>query len=48
VLDWNKPSIDFYKAMGAKPLDEWTVFRLENEKLQALATTYRISSGLEG
>lgn len=48
VLDWNQPSIDFYKAMGAKPLDEWTVFRLENEKLQALAKTYRISSGLEG
>lgn len=48
VLDWNQPSIDFYKAMGAKPLDEWTVLRLENEKLQALAKTYRISSGLEG
>ncbi|MEE1112558.1 MAG: GNAT family N-acetyltransferase [Bacteroidales bacterium] len=48
VLDWNQPSIDFYKAMGAKPLDEWTVFRLENEKLQVLAKTYRISSGLEG
>ncbi|MEE1221052.1 MAG: GNAT family N-acetyltransferase [Bacteroidales bacterium] len=48
VLDWNKPSIDFYKAMGAKPLDEWTVFRLENEKLQTLAKFYRTSCGLEG
>jgi len=48
VLDWNKPSIDFYKAMGAKPLDEWTVFRLENEKLQTLAKIYRTSCGLEG
>ncbi len=48
VLDWNKPSIDFYKAMGAKPLDEWTVFRLENEKLQTLAKSYRTSCGLEG
>ena len=47
VLDWNKPSIDFYKAMGAKPLDEWTVFRLENEKLNSLAKSYRTSCGLE-
>ncbi len=37
VLDWNKPSIDFYKAMGAYPLDEWTVYRLENQALSALA-----------
>lgn len=41
VLDWNKPSIDFYKAMGAKPLDEWTVFRLENEKLKDLANEFK-------
>mgnify|MGYP003292890598 CR=1 FL=1 len=47
VLDWNQPSIDFYKAMGAKPLDEWTVFRLENEKLNSLAKSYRTSCGLE-
>lgn len=40
VLDWNKPSIDFYKAMGAYPLDTWTVFRLENEALQALAAQF--------
>ncbi len=40
VLDWNKPSIDFYQAKGAKPLSDWTVFRLENEKLQALAESY--------
>ena len=32
VLNWNKPVIDFYKSLKAKPLDEWTVFRLtENE-----------------
>ena len=41
VLDWNKPSIDFYKAMGAKPLDEWTIFRLENEKLKDLANEFK-------
>ncbi len=40
VLDWNKPSIDFYKAMGAYPLDTWTVFRLENEALKALAAQF--------
>lgn len=28
VLDWNKPAIDFYKAMGAKAMDEWTVYRI--------------------
>lgn len=40
VLDWNKPSIDFYKAMGAYPLDTWTVFRLENEALKALSAQF--------
>ncbi len=33
-LDWNKPSIDFYKKMGAFPLDEWTVFRLTEDALK--------------
>ncbi len=28
VLDWNKPAIDFYLSMGAKPMDEWTTFRI--------------------
>jgi GNAT superfamily N-acetyltransferase len=28
VLNWNQPAIDFYKSLGAKPMDEWTVFRL--------------------
>lgn len=32
-LDWNKPSIQFYKNMGAKAMDEWTVYRLEGEEL---------------
>jgi len=31
VLDWNKPAIDFYKKIGAKPLDDWTIFRLTSD-----------------
>jgi GNAT superfamily N-acetyltransferase len=37
VLDWNSPSIEFYKAAGAEPMDEWTVFRLTDEALTAFA-----------
>jgi len=37
VLDWNEPSIAFYKKLGAKPMDEWTVFRLAGEALERLA-----------
>lgn len=37
VLDWNKHSIDFYKSLGAIPLDEWTIFRLDQDALQKLA-----------
>lgn len=37
VLDWNAPAIGFYKALGAKPMDEWTVMRVDGEALQALA-----------
>ena len=36
-LDWNKPSIDFYLSLGAKPMDEWTVYRLTGETLKAMA-----------
>ncbi len=37
VLDWNKPSIEFYRSLGAKPLDEWTVYRMSREAIQRLA-----------
>jgi GNAT superfamily N-acetyltransferase len=37
VLDWNAPSIEFYKALGAVPMDEWTVFRLDGAALGAMA-----------
>ena len=35
VLDWNEPAIQFYKSLGAKPMDEWTVFRLTGDGLTA-------------
>jgi GNAT superfamily N-acetyltransferase len=37
VLDWNTPSIEFYKAAGAVPMDEWTVFRLTDDALTDFA-----------
>ena len=37
VLDWNEPAIGFYKSLGALPMDEWTVYRLTGEALEALA-----------
>jgi hypothetical protein len=37
VLDWNAPAIGFYVAMGARPLDEWTVYRIEDGPLERLA-----------
>ena len=39
VLDWNEPAIQFYKKLGAKPMDEWTVFRLTREEIGALGNT---------
>jgi L-amino acid N-acyltransferase YncA len=38
VLDWNTPSIGFYKSLGARGMDEWTVFRLTGEPLTDLAS----------
>lgn len=40
-LDWNTPSIEFYKKMGAKPLDEWTIFRVSGDNLESLANVYK-------
>jgi hypothetical protein len=39
VLDWNQRAIDFYRQLGAVPMDEWTVFRVSGEALERLATT---------
>jgi GNAT superfamily N-acetyltransferase len=37
VLDWNTPSIEFYRSQGARPMDDWTVFRVDDRELNALA-----------
>ncbi len=37
VLDWNTPSIEFYEAAGARPMDGWTVFRLTDDALTGFA-----------
>lgn len=36
-LDWNKPSIDFYLSVGAKPLDDWTTYRMAGEELKSFS-----------
>lgn len=41
VLDWNEPAIGFYRALGAVPMDEWTVYRLRGDSLVALAEEAR-------
>ena len=42
VLDWNEPAIKFYRALGAKPMDEWTVFRLTRDGIARLAQSESI------
>lgn len=37
VLNWNEPAIKFYRTLGAKPMDEWTVFRLTRDGIERLA-----------
>ncbi|WP_328669788.1 GNAT family N-acetyltransferase [Streptomyces sp. NBC_00328] len=36
VLNWNRPAIDFYESLGARPQDEWTVYRLTDDALETL------------
>ena len=36
-LNWNKPSIDFYLSLGAKPMSDWTVYRIAGDTLQSFA-----------
>ncbi|OUP09127.1 GNAT family N-acetyltransferase [Collinsella sp. An2] len=36
-LDWNEPSIAFYRSLGAEPMDDWTVYRITGDTLDALA-----------
>ena len=39
-LDWNTPSIEFYRSLGAVPMDEWTVYRIAGETLQELSEAF--------
>ena len=36
-LDWNQPSIDFYRSIGARAMDEWTIYRLAGDRLRKVA-----------
>jgi GNAT superfamily N-acetyltransferase len=38
VLNWNKPAIDFYESLGATPMNEWTVYRLNQEAINKLVS----------
>jgi GNAT superfamily N-acetyltransferase len=40
VLDWNEPAIKFYRKLGARPNDEWTIFRLTGDGIAALAASH--------
>jgi len=41
VLDWNETAIGFYKRLGAKAMDEWTVYRVTDQALDDLAASYK-------
>jgi GNAT superfamily N-acetyltransferase len=43
VLNWNEPAIGFYRSVGARPMDEWTVYRIDEEPLRKLAALTSIS-----
>ncbi len=43
VLDWNEPAIKFYRSLGAKPMEEWTVFRLTLDGIAKLAQSESIA-----
>jgi GNAT superfamily N-acetyltransferase len=45
VLDWNTPSIDFYRGAGAVPMDGWSVFRLADDALDRFAADRRTTEG---
>ena len=40
VLDWNEPAIQFYRSIGAVPMDEWTVQRLDGDALSGFAAEF--------
>jgi GNAT superfamily N-acetyltransferase len=47
VLDWNESAIKFYRALGAKPMHEWTVFRLTRDGIASLADSGRVDQAQE-
>jgi GNAT superfamily N-acetyltransferase len=44
VLDWNEPSINFYKNLGAAPMDDWSTFRLTGAALESFGTSHRVQT----
>jgi GNAT superfamily N-acetyltransferase len=48
VLDWNERAIGFYKRLGARPMDDWTVYRVTGDALTALATAQALQAGPSG
>lgn len=44
VLDWNEPAIGFYRKLGARLMDEWTVMRVDGTALQQLGAAARVSA----
>ncbi len=44
VLDWNEPALRFYRALGARPMDEWTVQRIDGDGLRRLAENDRATA----
>src|SRR5215510_1474657 len=47
VLDWNEPAINFYRALGATPMHEWTVFRLNRQEIAKLANAADTAAATE-
>ena len=47
VLNWNEPAIKFYRALGAKPMEEWRVFRLTREGIASLANSEQVDQEQE-
>jgi GNAT superfamily N-acetyltransferase len=42
VLDWNAPAVAFYRGLGARPLDEWTVFRMNREAMERFMDSFKV------
>ena len=47
VLDWNEPAIQFYRKLGAAPMEEWTVFRLTRDGISSLAEANEKKTGAD-